>query len=54
MCQLYRLFLKAGYPLKIGQADRYLVATDEAEQIVGDAEAAKMLTRPYRKQWKVW
>jgi len=24
------------------------------EQIVGDAEAAKMITRPYRKKWKVW
>ena len=33
--QLYRLFLKAGYPKTISEADRYLVATDEAEQIVG-------------------
>jgi hypothetical protein len=24
------------------------------EQIIGDAEAAKMITRPYRKEWKVW
>ena len=24
------------------------------EQIVGDAEAAKMITRPYRKKWKIW
>ncbi len=26
----------------------------KTEQIVGDAEAAKMITRPYRKEWKVW
>ncbi|MCX5759709.1 MAG: hypothetical protein NTU83_14635, partial [Candidatus Hydrogenedentes bacterium] len=26
----------------------------KAEQIVGDAEAEKMLTRPYREEWKVW
>ncbi|MBT3199669.1 MAG: Gfo/Idh/MocA family oxidoreductase [Phycisphaerales bacterium] len=24
------------------------------EQIIGDAEAAKMITRPHRKEWKVW
>ena len=24
------------------------------EQIIGDAEAAKMITRPYRKEWKIW
>ena len=24
------------------------------EQIIGDAEASKMITRPYRKEWKVW
>jgi len=24
------------------------------EQIIGDAEAAKMITRSYRKKWKVW
>ena len=33
--QLYRLFLKAGFPLTISKADRYLVATDAAEQIIG-------------------
>ena len=26
----------------------------KAEQIVGDPEAAKLLSRPYRKEWKVW
>jgi len=26
----------------------------KSEQIVGDAEAARMITRPYRKEWKVW
>ncbi len=26
----------------------------KAEEIVGDAEAAKMLTRPYREEWKIW
>ena len=26
----------------------------QAEQIVGDPEAAKLLSRPYRKEWKVW
>ena len=26
----------------------------KTEQIVGDVEAAKMITRPYRKKWKVW
>jgi hypothetical protein len=24
------------------------------EQIVGDAEATAMLTRPYREEWKIW
>jgi GNAT superfamily N-acetyltransferase len=33
--QLYRLFLKAGFPKTISEADRYLIATDEAEQIIG-------------------
>ncbi len=33
--QLYRLFLKAGFPKTISEADRYLVATDQAEQIIG-------------------
>lgn len=35
--QLYRLFLRAGYPKSISSADRYLVAADETEQIVGGA-----------------
>lgn len=26
----------------------------KAEQIAGDAEAARMLTRPYREKWKIW
>jgi len=26
----------------------------KTEQIIGDAEASKMITRPYRKEWKVW
>ena len=26
----------------------------EQEKIVNDAEAAKMLVRPYREKWKVW
>jgi hypothetical protein len=26
----------------------------QAEKIVNDAEAAKMLVRPYREKWKVW
>ncbi len=26
----------------------------KTERIIGDAEASKMLTRPYRKKWKVW
>ncbi len=34
---LYRLFFKAGFPKTIGDSDRYLVVTDEAEQIVGGA-----------------
>ena len=33
--QLYRLFLRAGFPKTISEADRYLVATDESEQIIG-------------------
>jgi len=24
------------------------------EQIIGDSEASKMITRPYRKEWKIW
>ena len=26
----------------------------KTEQIIGDEEASKMITRPYRKEWKVW
>ncbi|MBU8870848.1 MAG: GNAT family N-acetyltransferase [Gemmatimonadales bacterium] len=33
--QLYRLFLQAGFPKSISEADRYFVVSDEAEQIIG-------------------
>jgi hypothetical protein len=33
--QLYRLFLQAGFPKTLSRADRYFVAIDEAEQIIG-------------------
>jgi len=33
--QLYRLFLRAGFPRIINEAERYLVAADETEQSVG-------------------
>lgn len=33
--QLYRLFLQAGFPKSISSADHYLVAIDDAEQIIG-------------------
>ena len=36
------------------QAGREITWDPKTEQIVGDAEAAKMITRPYRKKWKVW
>ncbi len=36
------------------QTKRTINWDPKAEQIVGDAEAAKMITRPYRKKWKVW
>ena len=36
------------------QTGREITWDPKTEQIVGDAEAAKMVTRPYRKQWKVW
>ena len=26
----------------------------KTERIIGDAEASRMITRPYRKKWKVW
>jgi len=26
----------------------------KTEQIIGDKDASKMITRPYRKEWKVW
>ncbi len=32
---LYRLFLQAGFPKTLSKADRYFVAIDEAEQIIG-------------------
>ncbi|MCF7954194.1 MAG: Gfo/Idh/MocA family oxidoreductase [Phycisphaerae bacterium] len=36
------------------QTGREITWDPKTEQIVGDAEAAKMITRPYRKKWKVW
>jgi predicted dehydrogenase len=36
------------------QTGRTIKWDPNAEQIVGDAEAAKMTTRPYRKKWKIW
>lgn len=33
---------------------RVIAWNPEKEEIVGDAEAAKMLTRPARDKWKVW
>ena len=36
------------------QTGRTIKWDPKAEQIAGDAEAAKMITRPYRKEWKVW
>ncbi len=32
---LYRLFLQAGFPKTLSKADRYFVAIDEAEQLIG-------------------
>ena len=36
------------------QTGRTIKWDPKAEQIVGDDEAAKMLTRTYRKKWKIW
>ncbi len=36
------------------QTPRAITWDPKAEQIVGDAEAAKMITRPYREEWKIW
>ncbi len=36
------------------QTKRPIQWDPKAEQIVGDAEAANMLTRPYREEWKIW
>ncbi len=36
------------------QTGRVINWDPEKEEIVGDAEAARMLTRPYREEWKVW
>ncbi len=36
------------------QTGRTITWDPKTEQIVGDTEAAKMLTRPYRKEWKIW
>ncbi len=44
--QLYRLFLQAGFPKSISSADRYLVAMDDAEQIIGGAVYRLQNNRP--------
>lgn len=36
------------------QTQRAIHWDPRAEQIVNDAEAAAMLTRPYREEWKIW
>ena len=36
------------------QTGRTINWDPKTEKIVGDEQAAKMLTRPYRKEWKVW
>jgi predicted dehydrogenase len=36
------------------QTGRTINWDPKTEQILGDAEAAKMLTRTYRKEWKIW
>ena len=36
------------------QTGRVITWDPKVEQVVGDAEAAMMLTRPYREKWKIW
>ena len=36
------------------QTGRVINWDPKAEQIVGDEEAAKMLTRSCREEWKIW
>ena len=36
------------------QTGRVIKWDPKTEKIIGDEQAAKMLTRPYREQWKVW
>ena len=36
------------------QTGRTIKWDPKAEKIIGDEQAAKMITRPYRKEWKVW
>ena len=36
------------------QTGRAIKWDPKAEKIVGDDEAAKIITRPYRKKWKIW
>jgi hypothetical protein len=36
------------------QTGRTIKWDPKEEQIIGDEEAAKMLTRVFREKWKVW
>jgi hypothetical protein len=45
ICHMSDIAARTGRPIKWDPKN---------EKIVGDAEASKMLTRPYRKKWKVW
>ncbi|MCP4376746.1 MAG: hypothetical protein GY794_11295 [bacterium] len=36
------------------QTKRVIKWDPKQEKIIGDKEAAKIITRPYRKKWKVW
>jgi predicted dehydrogenase len=45
ICHMVNVAVKTG---------REITWDPKTEQVVGDTEAAKMITRPYRKEWKVW